>query len=66
MVALAGNGRRGHVSRGRGGVAPGNGRIYVANWFTNDVSVIDTNSLKEIARIAVGDGSRAIYFYCAS
>ncbi|MGH8593845.1 MAG: hypothetical protein ACREV3_08320 [Gammaproteobacteria bacterium] len=23
--------------------------MYVANWFTNDVSVIDTNSLKEIA-----------------
>jgi YVTN family beta-propeller protein len=38
---------------------PAGGRIYVANWFTNEVSVIDTEALKVVASIPTGRGSRA-------
>ena len=39
----------------------GNGtRAYVANWFSDDVSVIDLENLKEIGRIKSAAGPRAI------
>lgn len=34
-------------------------RVYVANWFSNTLSVIDTGSLSVVGEIDVGDGPRA-------
>jgi YVTN family beta-propeller protein len=34
-------------------------RVYVANWFSNSVTVIDAESLKPLHNIATGNGSRA-------
>lgn len=44
------------------GVAIGGGgtRAYVANWFSDDVSVIDLESMTEIRRIKSGAGPRAV------
>ncbi|WP_256360758.1 hypothetical protein [Methylomonas koyamae] len=33
--------------------------MYVANWFDNNVSVIDANTLKVVDTINTGEGSRA-------
>ncbi|KAB1074458.1 YncE family protein [Methylobacterium planeticum] len=42
------------------GIAVLGGRAYVANWFSDDVSVIDLATLRESERIRVGAGPRAI------
>ena len=34
-------------------------RVYVANWFSNSISVIDADSLEMVDEFAAGDGSRA-------
>jgi YVTN family beta-propeller protein len=34
-------------------------QVYVANWFDNNVSVIDTKNLKVVNTIKTGEGSRA-------
>jgi YVTN family beta-propeller protein len=34
-------------------------RIYVANWFSNEVTAIDARTLEVTARMPVGDGPRA-------
>ena len=34
-------------------------QIYVANWFSNSISVIDAESLAVVAEIECGDGTRA-------
>ena len=39
--------------------ATADGRILVADWFSNTLSVIDAASLKTIAAVKVGDGPRA-------
>ncbi|WP_425530527.1 hypothetical protein [Stenotrophomonas maltophilia] len=36
------------------------GRAYVANWFSDDVSVIDLASLRETGRIPVAEGPRSL------
>jgi YVTN family beta-propeller protein len=38
---------------------PDDRHVYVANWFSNEVSVIDSRKLKVIKTIATGEGSRA-------
>jgi YVTN family beta-propeller protein len=51
----------GEVAVGRypeGVVADGDGKAYVANWFSDDVSVIDIGGRRELARIKVGAGPR--------
>jgi len=40
-------------------VHPDGRRVFVANWFSNEVCVIDADSLQVTARIPTGDGSRA-------
>jgi len=37
-------------------ISPDGQRLYVANGPSNDISVIDLNSEKEIGRIKAGDG----------
>jgi YVTN family beta-propeller protein len=39
---------------------PDGRKLYVANWFSDDVSVIDIASSREVKRIATGGGSRAV------
>jgi YVTN family beta-propeller protein len=34
-------------------------RVVVANWFSNSLTVIDSESLETIGEIATGDGPRA-------
>ena len=34
-------------------------KIYVANWFSNDLTVINADTLQVENTIATGDGSRA-------
>ena len=34
-------------------------KIYVANWFSNDLTVINADTLQVESTIATGDGSRA-------
>ena len=34
---------------------PTNGRVYVADWFTHKISVVDPTAGKVVAEIAVGD-----------
>lgn len=48
------------VGRYPEGVAVAAGQAYVANWFSDSVSVIDLASLRETARIAVPDGPRSL------
>jgi YVTN family beta-propeller protein len=39
---------------------PAGDRVYVANWFTNELSIIDTRTLQVVGTIpTAGDGSRA-------
>jgi YVTN family beta-propeller protein len=54
--------RRATVPVGRypEGVAITGQGVYVANWFSDSVSVIDLASLRETARIAVPDGPRSL------
>jgi YVTN family beta-propeller protein len=40
-------------------IDPINQRAYVANWGSNNVSVIDVNSLQVLATIKTGEKSRA-------
>jgi YVTN family beta-propeller protein len=40
--------------------SPDSKRIYVCNTAENTVSVIDTNTLKEVARIPTGEGPKRI------
>jgi YVTN family beta-propeller protein len=42
------------------GIAEGGARGYVANWFSDDVSVIDLATLKEVRRVKVPGGPRSI------
>lgn len=42
------------------GVAVGGGRAYVANWFSDDVSVVDLASAKEVRRIKCPPGPRGV------
>ena len=42
------------------GIAVTEGRAYVANWFSDNVSVIDLATLKETGRIGVGEGPRSL------
>ncbi len=37
-------------------LSPDGSRLYTANGFSNDVSVVDTRALKVIATIPAGDG----------
>jgi len=48
------------VGRYPEGVAILGGRAYVANWFSDDVSVIDLATLKEMGRIPVAEGPRTL------
>ena len=48
------------VGRYPEGVAIHDGRAYVANWFSDDVSVIDLASLRVTGRIPVAEGPRTI------
>ena len=43
-------------------VAPGGRTIWIANWFSGDVSVIDLDGYHESKRIAVGHGPRSVVF----
>ena len=38
---------------------PNDRLVYVANWFDNNVSVIDAQTMKVIETIETGEGSRA-------
>ena len=38
---------------------PDDRHVYVANWFDNNVSVIDAETLKVVDTIKAGEGSRA-------
>ena len=40
-------------------VHPDGNRVFVANWFSDDVTVFDTQSLDVIKTISTGNGSRA-------
>ncbi|MEA1834403.1 YncE family protein [Methylobacterium durans] len=53
---------RGEIPVGRypEGVAVAGHRAYVANWFSNDVSVIDLGARREIERRKVPEGPRAV------
>ncbi|GEP07076.1 YncE family protein [Methylobacterium oxalidis] len=53
---------RGRIPVGRypEGVAVAGHRAYVANWFSNDVSVIDLDEHREIERRRVPEGPRAV------
>ncbi|WP_370693790.1 YncE family protein [Methylobacterium sp. NEAU K] len=42
------------------GVAVAGSRAYVANWFSDDVSVIDLSTLRETARLPVAEGPRGV------
>ena len=42
------------------GVVIAEASAYVANWFSDSVSVIDMATLRETARIAVPDGPRSL------
>lgn len=42
------------------GIAADGIRCYVANWFSDDVSVIDLATLKEVRRVKVPGGPRAV------
>lgn len=42
------------------GVAVAGGRAYVANWFTDDASVIDLDTLRETARVRLAEGPRGL------
>jgi YVTN family beta-propeller protein len=42
------------------GIVADGARCYVANWFSDDVSVIDLATLKEVRRVKVPGGPRAI------
>jgi YVTN family beta-propeller protein len=46
-----------------GVIAPSNEQAYVANWFSDDVSVIDLTVCHEIRRIKVGSGPRNLVAY---
>ncbi|MCJ2034509.1 YncE family protein [Methylobacterium sp. J-068] len=48
------------VGRYPEGVAVAGAQAYVANWFSDSVSVVDLTSLRETARIAVPDGPRSL------
>ncbi|MDR7036618.1 YVTN family beta-propeller protein [Methylobacterium sp. BE186] len=48
------------VGRYPEGVAVAGDRAYVANWYSNDVSIIDLAGLREIERRPVPDGPRAV------
>lgn len=48
------------VGRYPEGVAVAGSRAYVANWFSDSVSVIDLATLREAHRIAVPDGPRSL------
>jgi len=48
------------VGRYPEGVAVAGDRAYVANWFSDSVSVIDLSSLAETARLPVGEGPRGL------
>jgi YVTN family beta-propeller protein len=48
-----------------GVIAPTNEQAYVANWFSDDVSVIDLADRREIRRIKVGSGPRNLVSYAA-
>ena len=42
------------------GIAVAGPRAYVANWFSDDVSVIDLATWRETARIKVAEGPRTV------
>ncbi|TXM69201.1 YncE family protein [Methylobacterium sp. WL69] len=48
------------VGRYPEGVAVAGDRAYVANWFSDSVSVIDLTTLAETARLPVGEGPRGL------
>lgn len=48
------------VGRYPEGVAISGNTAYVANWFSDSVSVIDLSTLAETARLPVGEGPRAL------
>lgn len=48
------------VGRYPEGVATAGKRAYVANWFSDSVSVIDLDTLRETARITVPEGPRSL------
>ena len=48
------------VGRYPEGVVIAEASAYVANWFSDSVSVIDMATLRETARIAVPDGPRSL------
>jgi YVTN family beta-propeller protein len=48
------------VGRYPEGVVVDDGRAYVANWFSDDVSVVDLREGREIARLPVGEGPRSL------
>jgi YVTN family beta-propeller protein len=48
------------VGRYPEGIVIEGGRAYVANWFSDSVSVLDLATLKEITRLPVAEGPRSL------
>ncbi|MBB2962106.1 YncE family protein [Methylobacterium sp. R2-1] len=48
------------VGRYPEGIVIEDGRAYVANWFSDSVSVLDLATLKEVARLPVAEGPRSL------